>query len=544
MIDLKNLSGKALTDYLIEYPNAVTENILKTLDKEAWTRLLIKAPQWGKFSPWQKFNGGCWVRLLKQQPQFAKFCNWGKLNSANWGELLRTQIQFADLCPWQSLTPCDFACILQKHPQFANRCPEKLLDLPILAWIYLLQKQPSFINQAPVNQFDCVNWEELLFYQPELEKYCPWEQITLPNQWRWKQILDKNPHWAEKVNFRMDDELLQYFLSEHPEYIDHVASEKLSAKTKKELFLRHGYFEENCHLGTFSGIDWSRLLSNRPQYASKCQWQKLDGKDWEILLLKQVQFHIYCAWNKLNAPHWLTLLEKHPELLLKYDGTRFFASQNHEVWNKATIWNEEENGLDHLYKLWFDFTEKYIPLPQKIFYGIGECDAATYLIYRNLDKEQARRFFRRELKNDNWQFVEEIYDLAPEVLERLIGKRELPFLLTLAGSDSLLKKYLNAHEASLCRDINGNTLLHAALLRAVYADIASLFKTDNPYRSRYDFLLKSGCRSDVKNEAGFSCDDLSKILKESVDLFSEVINSEYYNISGATHCNNQNQMYI
>ena len=525
MIDFENLSGKALTDYLIEHPQAVTENILKTLDKEAWTRLLIKAPRWQKFSPWQKFNGGCWVRLLKQQPQFAKFCNWGKLNSANWSELLRTQIQFADLCPWQSLAPCDFASILQKQPQFADRCPEKLLALPVLAWIYLLQKQPSFITQAPVNQFDCINWEELLFYQPELEKYCPWEQFTLPNKWRWKQILDKTPQWAEKVNYRMDDELLCYFLLEHPEYIDHVASEKLSAKTKKELFLQYGCFEENCHLGTFSGIDWSRLLSNRPEYASKCQWQKLDGKDWEILLLKQVQFHTFCDWNKLNNSHWLSLLERHPELLLKYDGTRFFSSQNHEVWNKATIWNEEEIGLDYLYNLWFDFTEKYIPLPQKIFYGIGECDAATFLIYRNLDKEQARRFFRRELKNGNWQFVEEIYDLAPEVLERLIGRNKLPFLLTLAGTDSLLTKYLTDHDASLCRDINENTLLHAALLRAVYADITSLFKTDNPYRNRYDFLLENGCRSDVKNEAGFSCDDLSKILKENVELFSDIVNS-------------------
>ena len=141
-----------------------------------------------------------------------------------------------------------------------------------------------------------------------------------------------------------------------------------------------------------------------------------------------------------------------------------------------------------------------------------------------MDKEQARRFFRRELKNGNWQFVEEIYDLAPEVLERIIGRNKLPFLLTLAGTDSLLKKYLTDHDASLCRDINGNTLLHAALLRAVYADITSLFKTDNPYRNRYDFLLENGCRSDAKNEAGFSCDDLSKILKENVELFSDIVN--------------------
>ena len=82
----------------------------------------------------------------------------------------------------------------------------------------------------------------------------------------------------------------------------------------------------------------------------------------------------------------------------------------------------------------------------------------------------------------------------------------------------------NDYGASLCRDINGNTLLHAALLRAVYAYITSLFKTDNPYRNRYDFLLENGCRSDVKNEAGFSCDDLLKILKENVELFSDIVN--------------------
>ena len=551
MIDIKNLSGKALTDYLIEHPQEVTENILKTLDKDAWARLLIKAPQWSNFTPWQKFNGGCWVRLLKQQPQFAKFCNWEKLNSSNWGELLRTQIQFADLCPWQSLEPVDYAYILQKQPQFIDRCQEKSLALPIQSWICLLQKQPSFITQAQIDKFDCTNWGELLFYQPELEKYCPWEQFTLPNQWRWKQILDKSPHWAEKINFRMDDELLRYFLLEHPEYIDRVAPEKLSLKSKKELFLRHGYFEKTCRLGAFSGSDWSRLLLKYPEYAVKCPWDKLKGDDWEKLLLEQPQFYCYCDWNKLaddqiirllnncyklalHIPnhkichgHWTSLLKNHPELLLKRDGTRFSPCQNHEVWNKTNIWNEQENGIDALYNLWFDFTERHIPLPQRIFYDIGECDAATFLIYRNLDKEQARRFFRRELKNGNWQFVEEVYEFAPDVVERIIGKIKLPFVLTLAGTDSLLQKYLAEYSASSFLDENGNTLLHAALLRAVYANMESLFKPDDLHRKRYDFLLEKGCRSDIKNEAGVSCDDLLEVLKENIELFGEVINSYY-----------------
>ena len=88
-----------------------------------------------------------------------------------------------------------------------------------------------------------------------------------------------------------------------------------------------------------------------------------------------------------------------------------------------------------------------------------------------------------------------------------------------------MQKYLATCNAAAFKDENGNTLLHAALLRAVYVDITSLFKTDNQYRQRYDFLLEKGCRSDIKNEAGFSCDDLLEILKENIELFLEVINS-------------------
>ena len=242
MVDCQNLSGKALTDYLIEHPQEVTENILKTLDKDAWARLLIQAPQWEKFCPWQKFNGGCWKRLLKQQPQFAKYCNWGKLNSANWGGLLRVQIQFADLCPWQSLEPWDFAYILQKQPQFIDRCPEKLSQLTNLMWLSLLQKQPSFITLASCPEFGCEEWGELLFHQPVLEKYCPWEQLTIPQHWAWRSCLFDHPQWAEKVEFRVENSLLHDFLLLHPEYTNLIAPEKIPHQTKKALFLKNGSF--------------------------------------------------------------------------------------------------------------------------------------------------------------------------------------------------------------------------------------------------------------------------------------------------------------
>ena len=123
-----------------------------------------------------------------------------------------------------------------------------------------------------------------------------------------------------------------------------------------------------------------------------------------------------------------------------------------------------------------------------------------------------------------WQFVEEIYDLAPEVLERLIGKRKLPFLLTLAGTDSLLKKYLNAHEASLCRDINGNTLLHVAILRAVFTDIENACNQGTSCRKYYDYLVARGGNPDKKNKKGVSCNDIFVIIRKKLQQLTEVIN--------------------
>ena len=557
MVDCQNLSRKALTDYLIEHPQEVTENILKTLDKDAWARLLIQAPQWGTFCPWQKFNGGCWERLLKQQPQFAKYCNWGKLNSANWGGVLRGQIQFADLCPWQSLEPVDYAYILQKQPQFIDCCPEKLSQLTNLMWICLLQKQPSFITLASCSEFGCEEWGELLFHQPVLEKYCPWEQLTIPPHWAWRSCLFDHPHWAEKVEFRIESSLLHDFLLLHPKYTNSLAPEKIPSQTKKALFLKNGTFPETFAPQRFSGSDWSTLLQSLPEYASQCPWDKLSGKDWENLLLAQVQFYPKCDWEKLtdnqisrllnnnfklalHIPphklchgHWSSLLKHHPELLLIRDGSRFFASQNHEAWCEAKIWDIGKNGLLSLYELFHNFFTARIPPIRKIFADLTECDGATFLIYRRMEAEHGKRFFKEQFQHGNWAFIEEVFDLAPEVVNKIIGKKRLPVLLVLAGSNSLLQKYLTTCNAAAYRDENGNTLLHTALLRAAYINISALFDPDNPYRQRYDYLITQGCDPEIKNNNGFSCNDLLAVLKENIDLFSEIINSDYYKIEAA-----------
>ena len=525
MDTIKKLSGKALSDHLISHPEAVTEEVLKTLDKEAWTRLLLAAPQWGKFCPWQKLNSVCWVRLLKQQVQFAEFCDWSKFTSPSWGSLLRYQTQFADRCPWQSLDPFDFAYILQKQPQLADRAPEKLQRLPINGWITLLQNQPSFIEQSPYHKFSSEDWGALLFQRPKLEKYCPWDKLYIQKDvpmW-WNDIFYKYPEWAEKVSFRMDEELLFNFLYHHPQYIDRIDPEKLSYQSKKSLFIEHGILEKYCHFGSLSGNDWSELLKKYPQYASMCRWDKLSGTNWTGLLSKQPQFHIHCDWSKLDNRNCFYLVKKRVEFLPKLITEHFSSSENHDIWEN--VWNQQEKGIDSLYKLLFNFTEVNVPKAKNVFEQFTECDSAAFLIYRNFDETQAKHYFRRELKNKNWKFIEEVYDLAPEITDKLVGKNHLPFLLTMLGVDSLLTKYLAVNNAASYRDQNGNTLLHAALLAALYAGMESIFQPDNPYRKRYDFLVAKGCSPDVKNNAGFSCSDLLKILKENIELYTEIINS-------------------
>lgn len=58
-----------------------------------------------------------------------------------------------------------------------------------------------------------------------------------------------------------------------------------------------------------SGREWSRLLSNKPQFAQYCDWSLLTEEDWYHLLKEQPQFSKY--QHQLETPQLLVTLQKH-----------------------------------------------------------------------------------------------------------------------------------------------------------------------------------------------------------------------------------------
>ena len=65
--------------------------------------------------------------------------------------------------------------------------------------------------------------------------------------------------------------------------------------------------------------DWANLLSEKPQFADKCNWDSLKGIGWCRLLATQPQFADKCDWTKLDSDtyHWFKLLQEQPQFAEK-----------------------------------------------------------------------------------------------------------------------------------------------------------------------------------------------------------------------------------
>ena len=66
-------------------------------------------------------------------------------------------------------------------------------------------------------------------------------------------------------------------------------------------------------INSMGGYGWSELLSARPEFAERCNWEKLNGSDWVRLLMSQGMFANKCNWSKLDGCDWFNLLSDNPE---------------------------------------------------------------------------------------------------------------------------------------------------------------------------------------------------------------------------------------
>ena len=242
----------------------------------------------------------------------------------------------------------------------------------------------------------------------------------------------------------------------HPTIADHCPLEKLSDRDWSEVLIRQKQLADRCPFEKFSGWAWTNLLAEASVFADKCNWELLNASDWQYLLLKKKTFLANCKLEYIKyAKDWQRILEK-----------CYFG----DVLPYGGLFVEEIS------------------------------DAATYLINKSMDKDNAKRFLKNQYENKNWAFIEELCDISPDEAIAVDGKKYMPFYLALTAPDSLFYKFFQSVDPKV-RDTAGNTLLFPALIRDLVGGST---------RKHYQYILEHGLDPEEKNLAGFSCNDFIK----------------------------------
>lgn len=134
-------------------------------------------------------------------------------------------------------------------------------------------------------------------------------------------------------------------------------------------------------------------------------------------------------------------------------------------------------------------------------------DAATYMIYKSMDRENAKYFLKQQYDKNNWDFLTELCDISPGELTHVPGKKQIPFYLALLAPDNIFYKFFADIDLKL-RDNSGNSVLFPALVHDLR----------NNSLERFHFLCSKGLDADERNVAGFSCNDMIKYFDSVLNV--------------------------
>lgn len=299
-------------------------------------------------------------------------------------------------------------------------------------------------------------WRDLLIAQPSFEDVANFKKIILRDGMKIMQVHPQLYHHFEWKKIHTGD--WRAFLEKNPEFI--------SAET-------------TAH---FRGWDWSEFLKKKPEFAPLCPWEELEIFSWINLIKSKEIFADRCPWDKFRIYHWVRLLGK-KRSCLKY-------------FNLKVVPGPEE-FVKLLSRCYFGdvFAAKGI-------FDQDVPDVSTYLILKQMDRENGKRFLKKQYQTANWRFIEALADISPEDSFDVHGKTFMPFYLVLNAPDSLFEKLLPVFDPEM-RDPGGNSLLLPALVGGLCGNSLA----------RYEQLLAMGLNPDEKNLAGFSCNDVINYFK-------------------------------
>ena len=320
---------------------------------------------------------------------------------------------------------------------------------------YLIENPDAAGNFKWHTLLSCM-WKDLLIPCPQFAQFADFNKITHYDAVK-----------IVKVHVRMAPKFPQHLFSIY-DWIDFigVAPELAEYYDLSQLYPHH----------------WQLLVCKQKAFADLCPWQKFNGTNWCDLLLRNSSFADKCNWSLLGVGSWHQLLRK-KKSLLPYFKLKYLPDAKHLSGIMAGCYLGENRNLKGL----------FADPPQ---------DAATYLVYKSMDRENGKIFLKKKYATGDWKFIMELFQLSPQEIFEVAGKKDIPFFITLMAPDDIFYKLIDAIDISQ-RDIGGNTLLFPAVIHDV--------NCGNSERTKY--LEKQGLNLDEKNLAGFSCADLHKRLK-------------------------------
>ena len=298
----------------------------------------------------------------------------------------------------------------------------------------------------------------------------------------WRDLLIAQPGFQDVADFQKIHHRDAFkILLEQPQLADHFDWPALWKDWQEEcarILIKHPQLVNEKHTSFFEGYAWSKLLVKQPQFSHLCPLKKFYDCNWVELISAHTSFAEQCPWHTFLDFGWEAMLKKQ-SYCLKYFKLEYLKSI--------------ESFRDILKKCYFGNDSTMV----KGIFESGVQDAAAFLIIKRMDRENGKRFLKNQFLENNWGFVEDLWQISPGDVMDVHGKKYMPFYMTLMAPDSVFGKLFPVFDLT-SRDTGGNSFLLPAL-------IYSLCKED---MSRYEFLLAHGLDPDEKNLAGFSCNDL------------------------------------
>lgn len=507
----EKLSGNNLADYLIKHPDT-TGNI--------------------KF---RQFSSLCWVKLLSHCPQFAEQCDFSKMPVDSATQLVIAQPMFLDRF---DLTKLNWKEILCAHPNLIKHCPEqKLKRFRTGAWGEILRVQPELAKYAPLHRFSDSELCELISYQPQFADTVQWEKETNPLVWKKAILLQPDTllackkEWKKYFNFDgLNPRDIACLLRDAP-HLEAITDFSIFGRLDWNIILaKQPHFIKYCDVNKHFNNLPLHLLSRQPQLAEHFNWEKVNHLPYETIIdmLRSNRSLVYKILHslKFERKDLVIILQDYPELLLKLNRTNYSFCDNTSAFAAADFFDFDQTGLDSVCNVAYCYLEKKTNPPGGIYKCSKETEnlsAEEFMLMSTMDSVNAKRYLIRKI--GSWQFFDDLFELDSEAIYRFIPKTEAAFLWSIAADEQGGIKYLDQIEnIADISDKNGNTLLHAALLRAVFTDIENACNQGTSCRKYYDYLVARGGNPDKKNKKGVSCNDIFVIIRKKLQQLTEVIN--------------------